>query len=63
VRIQFAATPLAGVVSGVVSGTERRRREALLEAVIADVAAALRPYVGGGGLTVPQECRVLLARR
>ena len=58
VRIQLAATPLAGLVSGM----EGRQRAALAESLVTDLAASLRPYVGEGGLVFPQECHVLLAR-
>ena len=58
VRIQLAATPLAGLVSGM----EGRQRTALVENLVTDLAVSLRLYVGEGGLVFPQECHVLLAR-
>jgi ubiquinone/menaquinone biosynthesis C-methylase UbiE len=52
VAIQLAATPLAAVVAD----------DDRVAAVVADVTAALGPYVGHNGLAFPQEVLVVLAR-
>jgi ubiquinone/menaquinone biosynthesis C-methylase UbiE len=57
VRIQFAATPLASLVQEMPS----EQQAALADAVIAEVSAALRPYMGDEGLVFPQECHTLSA--
>jgi SAM-dependent methyltransferase len=65
VRVQLAATPLAGVMAA-----RRATRTAgaiapdedVVAALADDVAAALAPYVGEDGLTFPQEVQVVLAR-
>jgi ubiquinone/menaquinone biosynthesis C-methylase UbiE len=57
VRIQLAATPLASLVAH----QDIARREALLEALINDVSAALRPYLDDEGLRFPQEVHAVLA--
>jgi SAM-dependent methyltransferase len=57
VRIQFAATPLASLIKEM-----RNDQQAMLaDAVIAEVSAALQPYIGDDGLVVPQECHTLSA--
>jgi ubiquinone/menaquinone biosynthesis C-methylase UbiE len=59
VAIQLAATPLAAVVvEAGVSGADDDR----VAAIVADVAAALAPYVGDDGLAFPQEVLAVLAR-
>ena len=58
VRVQLAATPLAGLLSGMEGG----RRAALVNALAGELAAALPPEAGGGGWAFPQEAHVLLAR-
>jgi ubiquinone/menaquinone biosynthesis C-methylase UbiE len=57
VRIQFAATPLATLMKEMPS----KQQAARTDAVIAEVTAALQPYVGDDGLVVPQQCHTLLA--
>lgn len=57
VRIQFAATPLATLMKEMPS----EQQVALVDAVIAEVTAALQPYVGDNGLVFPQECHTLSA--
>lgn len=58
VRIQLTATPLASQLGYQAEGSIRQ----LTQAVIADVASALRAHQAGGGLAFPQEAHVLLAR-
>jgi ubiquinone/menaquinone biosynthesis C-methylase UbiE len=58
VQIQLTATPLATLMGRY----EAAERERLLAAVSAEVSGALAPYTGGGGLAVPQEVHVVLAR-
>ncbi len=59
VAIQLAATPLARVIGEVaVRGADDDR----IVAIVADVAAALAPYVGDDGLAFPQEVLAVLAR-
>jgi hypothetical protein len=55
VRWEAASSPLAGPLGAL----EPERREAL----IADVAAALREQTGDDGVVFPQETHVVLARR
>jgi ubiquinone/menaquinone biosynthesis C-methylase UbiE len=57
VRIQFAATPLATLITEMSSD----QQATLAEAVIADVSEALRPYIRDDGLVFPQECHTLSA--
>lgn len=57
VRIQFAATPLAGLLEG----REASERERLVALVSADVGAGLAHFVKDGGLAFPQEAHVALA--
>ena len=57
VRVQLAATPLAGVIGGY----DAERRGRLTRALTEDVGAALAQYVDAGGLTFPQEVHVVLA--
>jgi SAM-dependent methyltransferase len=57
VRIQLTATPLASVLRRQAGGSVRQ----LTQALIADVAAALRAHRADGGLALPQEAHVLLA--
>jgi SAM-dependent methyltransferase len=57
VRIQFAATPLANLIVRL----DAARREHLLEAVVADVAASLAVHVGDDGFSFPQEVHVAVA--
>jgi SAM-dependent methyltransferase len=59
VRIQVAATPLAGLIAR----QGAARGEHLVGALIEDVGAALAPYVGSDGLRVPWEVHTVLARR
>jgi SAM-dependent methyltransferase len=59
VRFQFAATPLASLIREL-SGDEQAT---LADAVLAEVGAALHPYVGDEGLIFPQECHTLSAYR
>jgi ubiquinone/menaquinone biosynthesis C-methylase UbiE len=56
VAIQLAATPLAAVVVDAEADDDR------VAAIVADVAAALAPYVGDDGLAFPQEVLALVAR-
>ena len=56
VRLQIAATPMAGLVAGL----EDAARDAVVDAVAGDLAAALGG-AGGPGLASPQEAHVLLA--
>jgi ubiquinone/menaquinone biosynthesis C-methylase UbiE len=57
VRIQLAATPLASFVAQ----DDAAAREQLVDALVAEVGAALSPYVGQEGLTFPQEVHRVLA--
>jgi ubiquinone/menaquinone biosynthesis C-methylase UbiE len=57
VRIQFAATPLASLIEEMPGD----RQAMLVDAVIAEVSAALHPYIGDDGLVFPQECHTLSA--
>ena len=59
VRIQLAATPLAGLIAL----QDAVRRERLVGALIEDVDAALTPYLGSDGLSVPWEVHTVLATR
>jgi len=59
VRIQLAATPLAGLLPHRPGQPGQR----LVELLIADVAAALERYQTEGGLAFPQEAHVLVAGR
>ena len=59
VRIQLAATPLASLLPH----RPEQPGQRLVEALIADVAAAVEPYQTEGGLAFPQEAHVLLADR
>ena len=59
VRIQLAATPLAGLLPH----RPGQPGQALVEALTADVAAALQPHQTAGGLAFPQEAHVLIADR
>jgi len=58
VRLQLAATPMAGLVGGMESG----QRDALVDAIAGDLMAA-QGDAAEGGLTFPQEAHVLLARK
>ena len=57
VRIQFAATPVAALLSD----QEPSARQRLVDLVSADVSASLAPYVTDDGLAFPQEVHVALA--
>ncbi len=57
VRIQFAATPVAALLSD----REPSARQRLVALVSADVSASLAPYVTDDGLAFPQEVHVALA--
>jgi SAM-dependent methyltransferase len=57
VRIQLAATSQAGLAGGM----DRGRRAALVDALAAEVAAAVPPAAGEGDWSFPQEAHVLLA--
>jgi ubiquinone/menaquinone biosynthesis C-methylase UbiE len=59
VRIQLAATPLASFVAQY----DATAQEQLVNALVAEVGAALGPYVGQEGLTFPQEVHCVLATR
>jgi ubiquinone/menaquinone biosynthesis C-methylase UbiE len=59
VRIQFAATPLATFVRELNDGQQAH----LLDAVIADVTAALHSHMRDDQLVIPQECHILSARQ
>jgi len=56
VHVQFAATPLAGLVSEL----DPAERDRLVSEVSADVGAALAPYSDDDGLAFPQEVHVVL---
>jgi ubiquinone/menaquinone biosynthesis C-methylase UbiE len=65
VRVQLAATPLAGVMAergAVGEAGATARNDDLTAALVDDVAAALAAYVGEDGLAFPQEVQVVLAR-
>jgi hypothetical protein len=73
VRVQLAATPLAGVMAerrpsdeaGATAPDEDRAPglvDDVAAALVNDVAAALAAYVGDDGLTFPQEMQIALAR-
>lgn len=55
VRLQLAATPQAGLVSGIAG-----HRDAV---IMGDVSSSLSIYSTGGELMFPQEAHVLLARK
>lgn len=57
VRIQFAATPVAALLSD----REPSARQRLVDLVSADVSASLAPYVNDNVLAFPQEVHVALA--
>ena len=57
VHIQLAATPLASLLPH----QPGQSRQQLVDALMTDVAAALRPHQAAGGLAVPQEAHVLVA--
>lgn len=59
VRLQLAATPMAGLVSGMESG----QRDALVETIAGDLRTALQRDAAEGELTFPQEAHVVLARK
>jgi SAM-dependent methyltransferase len=59
VRIQLMATPLARLLQH----QPEQPGQALVEVLIADVAAALQPHQTAGGLAFPQEAHVLIADR
>jgi ubiquinone/menaquinone biosynthesis C-methylase UbiE len=59
VRIQLTATPLTGLLPH----QPERPGQPLVEALSAEVAAALKPHQTAGGLAFPQEARVLVADR
>jgi ubiquinone/menaquinone biosynthesis C-methylase UbiE len=59
VRIQLAATPLASLIVL----QDAVRRESLVGTLIEDVDAALTPYLGSDGLSVPWEVHTVLATR
>jgi ubiquinone/menaquinone biosynthesis C-methylase UbiE len=57
VRIQLTATPLASLLRHQADGSTRQ----LVQALIADVAAALQAHPTDSGLEFPQEAHVLMA--
>ncbi|TIN32107.1 MAG: transposase, partial [Mesorhizobium sp.] len=59
VRLQLAATPQAGLVSGMDAG----HREAAIAAIEGDLSSSLAIYSTGGELMFPQEAHVVLARK
>ena len=59
VRITFAASPLAGMVSEMAS----ERRETLVDTLARELTAALNPCAREGDLTFPQRAHVLLSRK
>ncbi|TIL63609.1 class I SAM-dependent methyltransferase [Mesorhizobium sp.] len=59
VRLQLAATPQAGLVSGMDAG----HRDAVIAAIMGDVSSSLTIYSTGGELMFPQEAHVVLARK
>src|SRR5262249_10329135 len=59
VRIQLAATPLARFVDRY----DAAAREHLVNALVVEVGAALRPYVEQEGLPCPKEVHRVLATR
>jgi ubiquinone/menaquinone biosynthesis C-methylase UbiE len=59
VRVQLAATPLASLIAPY----PPIDREQVIEAIVADVGAALEPYTQKVGLTFPQEAHTALAGR
>ncbi|TJW44306.1 MAG: methyltransferase domain-containing protein [Mesorhizobium sp.] len=59
VRLQLAATPQAGLVSGMDAG----HRDAMTTAITSDLRSSLAAYSTGGELMFPQEAHVLLARK
>jgi len=59
VRVQLAATPLASLIAP----CPPAEREHVIEALVADVGAALEPYTQKEGLTFPQEVHTALAGR
>jgi ubiquinone/menaquinone biosynthesis C-methylase UbiE len=60
VRIQLAATPLASLLQ---QHRPEQPDQALVEVLIADVAAALQPHQTADGLAFPQEAHLLVADR
>jgi ubiquinone/menaquinone biosynthesis C-methylase UbiE len=59
VRLQIGATPMADLVAGM----DGVRRQALVDAIAADLIAALTSFSEKGELASPQEAYVVLARR
>ena len=59
VRVQFAATPVAALLSD----REPSARERLVSLVSADVSASLAPYVTDDGLAFPRRCTSRWRRR
>ena len=59
VRLQLAATPMAGLVSGMESG----QRDAFVDAIAGELRTAVQRDAAEGELTFPQEAHVVLARK
>jgi ubiquinone/menaquinone biosynthesis C-methylase UbiE len=59
VRIQLAATPMAGLLHGM----ENEHKEAVVRAITRDMIASLPAELLRGGLTFPQEAHVVTARK
>jgi dihydrodipicolinate reductase len=57
VEIQFTATPLAGLLPD----RDRTERDAIVDLVRADVAAAMKKFATADGFVFPQEVHVALA--
>ncbi|CAN5403695.1 methyltransferase domain-containing protein [soil metagenome] len=59
VRLQLSATPQAGMLAGM----DARQRDALIDAITADLALSLGGNAASVELVSPQECHVLLGTR
>jgi len=59
VRLQLAATPMAGLVSGMESG----QRDALVDAIAGELRTAVQRDAAEGELAFPQEAHVVFARK
>lgn len=59
VRLQLAATPMAGLLSGM----ETEERDALVQAIAGEVAMSVQGEAAKGELTFPQEAHVVVAHK
>jgi len=59
VRVQLIATPLASILEGL----DAPARDAVVDALVKDVSAALEPYEDDSGISFPQEAHAVFAVR